>query len=122
MNEQEYLVQNIRTKYTEPDHTELYALKALDRKVKAPANAFTYLFGSVSALIMGAGMSLIMTDLGTSLGLGDPRIPGLILGMAGMSLAILNYPIYKHILKSRRQRYAGQIIALSDKIMKEQGN
>lgn len=44
-NEQEYLVQKIRTQYTEKQHTELDELRALDRKVKMPANAFTYSFG-----------------------------------------------------------------------------
>ena len=37
-NEQEYLVQKIRTQYTEKQHTELDELRELDRKVKAPAN------------------------------------------------------------------------------------
>ena len=37
-NDQEFLVQKIRTQYTEKQHTELDALKALDAKVKRPAN------------------------------------------------------------------------------------
>ena len=41
-NEQEYLVQKIRTQYTEKQHTELDELRALDRKVKMSANAFAY--------------------------------------------------------------------------------
>lgn len=56
-NEQEYLVQKIRTQYTEKQHTELDELRALDRKVKMSANAFAYGFGAVSALTMGFGMS-----------------------------------------------------------------
>jgi len=35
-----------------------------------------------------------------------------------MFMAIINYPIYKGILGSRRKKYADKIIALSDKIMK----
>ena len=35
----------------------------------------------------------------------------------GMFMAIINYPIYKGILGSRRKKYADKIIALSDKIM-----
>lgn len=115
-NEQEYLVQKIRTQYTEKEHTELDELKALDHRVKKPANAFAYIFGALSALIMGAGMSLIMTDIGQTIGLSSPELPGLIVGIVGMLMAIVNYPIYKRILGSRRKKYAKRIIRLSDQI------
>lgn len=117
-NEKEYLVQKIRTQYTEKTHTELDDLRALDKKVKRPANVFAYIFGSISALIMGAGMSLIMTDISESIGLAEPMIPGIIIGVVGMLMAIVNYPIYKGILGSRRKKYANKIVDLSDKIMK----
>ena len=58
-NDQEYLVQKIRTQYTEKEHTQLDALRELDAKVKRPANVFSYIFGSVGAIIMGSGMSLV---------------------------------------------------------------
>lgn len=117
-NDLEYSVRKIRTQYTEKEHTEFDALKKTDKKVKAPANAFAYIFGSVSALIMGAGMSMIMTDIGESVGLGDPMISGLVIGIVGMFMAIINYPIYKRILICRRKKYANKIIEISDKIMK----
>ncbi len=118
-NDQEYLVRKIRTRYTEKEHTELDELKAMDKKVNTPVGIFAYIFGSVSALIMGAGMSLIMTDIGETVGLAAPMIPGLVIGIAGMLMAIVNYPIYKGILNSRRKKYASQIIELSDKIMND---
>lgn len=116
-NEQEYLVEKIRTQYTERQHTELDALKALDRKVKAPANTFAWIFGALSALVMGAGMSLIMTDIGQTVGVAEPMVPGLILGVVGMAMAIVNYPIHKGILNGRRKKYAPEIISLSDSLM-----
>lgn len=115
-NEQEYLVQKIRTQYTEKQHTELDALKALDKKVKRPANLFAYGFGTLGALVMGAGMSLIMTDLAATLGVAQPMGPGLVLGILGLLVVLINYPIHKTMLTSRRKKYAGEIIALSDKI------
>ena len=39
-NDQEFLVQKIRTQYTEKEHSRLDALKALDSKVRRPANIF----------------------------------------------------------------------------------
>jgi len=118
-NDQEFLVQKIRTQYTEKEHTDLDELKELDRKVKRPANVFAYIFGSVSAMIMGSGMSLVMTDIGEIVGIPDPMVYGIGIGVVGMFMAIVNYSIYKGILSHRRKKYADKIIALSDKLMKD---
>ena len=118
-NDQEFLVQKIRTQYTEKEHTGLDDLRELDKKVKRPANVFSYIFGSIGAIVMGAGMSLVMTDIAEQIGLGiDPMLPGILIGIVGMFMVIINYPIYKGILGARRKKYADKIIALSDKIMK----
>ena len=119
-NDQDFLVQKIRTQYTEKEHTGLDELKELDTKVKRPANVFAYIFGSISAIIMGGGMSLVMTDIGEILGSHrDMAMPiGIIIGVVGMFMAIINYPIYKGILGARRKKFADKIIAISDKIMK----
>ena len=118
-NDREFLVQKIRSQYTEKESTELDALRELDAKVKRPANVFAYVFGSISAIIMGVGMSLVMTDIGATVGISDPMLPGIIIGIAGMFMAIINYPIYKGILGARRKKFADKIIAISDKIMKD---
>ena len=117
-NDQEFLVQKIRTQYTEKEHTDLDALKELDAKVKRPANVVAYIFGSIGAIVMGGGMSLVMTDIGTTVGIADPMLPGIVIGVVGMLMAIINYPIYKGILGARRKKYADKIITLSEKIMK----
>ena len=117
-NSQNFIVEKIRTQYIEKESTELDELRALDAKVKRPANLFAYIFGSISAIIMGSGMSLVMTDLGQNLGMADTMVPGIIIGVIGLAMAIINYPVYKTILGSRRKKYADEIIALSDKIIK----
>ncbi len=115
--DQEFLVQKIRTQYTEKEHTALDQLKALDTKVKRPANVFAYIFGSIGAVVMGSGMSLVMTDIAETVGIQNPMLYGIIIGIVGMLMAIVNYPIYKGILGSRRKKYADEIITLSDNIM-----
>lgn len=116
-NDQEYLVQKIRSQYTEKEYTQLDELKELDGKVKCPANVFAYIFGSVSAIIMGSGMSLCMTDIGNTLRMDNTMVSGIIIGVAGMIMAIINYPIYKRILGNRRNKYAKDILSLSEKLM-----
>lgn len=110
-------MQKIRTQYTEKQHTELDELKALDAKVKRPANVFAYTYGSLSSIIMGAGMSLVMTDIGAKIGLASTMVPGIAIGIVGMGMALTTYPIYKKILSNRKKKYAPQILKISDKII-----
>ena len=119
-NDKSFMVEKIRTKYVEKKDSSLDELRKLDRKVKVPAEVFAYIFGSISALVMGAGMSLVMTDVANMLGLGDMTVPGIAVGVVGMVLAIVNYPIYKGILSSRKNKYADKILALSNKILSEE--
>ena len=120
-NDQQFMAQKIRAQYMEKEASELDALRKLDTKVKRPAEVFAYVFGSVSAIIMGAGMSLVMTPIAEQLGLGfDPMIPGIVIGVVGMILAIVNYPIYKGILGSRKKKYGAKILEISNQIMNGQ--
>ena len=116
-NEKEFLVQKIRTQYTEKEHTQLDALKALDKKVKKPANVFVGVWGSISAIVMGSGMSLVMTDIASMVVITEPIVSGIVIGVVGLVMAVLTYPIYKKILNSRKKKYADEIIKISDSII-----
>ncbi len=119
-NDQQFMAQKIRAQYMEKQATELDALRELDAKVKRPAGVFAYVFGSISAIIMGAGMSLVMTDIASKIGLGaDSMVLGTIIGIVGLGMALINYPIYRGILNRRKEKYAPQILKMSEKIMNE---
>ena len=118
MNDQEFVVEKIRSQYTEARHTELDALKALDARVKKPANVFGYTYGSIGAIVMGTGMSLVMTDIGTVLGMTETMFPGIAVGLAGLVMACTTYPIYQKFLNSRKKKCAPQILELSERAMK----
>ena len=111
------MAQKIRTQYMEKTPSELDALRELDAKVKRPANVFAYTFGSISAIIMGAGMSLVMTDIGSTIGIASAMVPGIVVGALGLGMALLTYPMYKGILNARKKKYGAEILSLSDKIM-----
>ena len=118
MKDMEFAVEKIRSQYIEQQYTEMDALKALDAKVKRPAKVFGYTYGSISTIIMGAGMSLVMTDIGAMIGLTATMVPGIAIGVVGMGMALSTYPIYQKILNSRKKKYAGKIMELSDRITK----
>ena len=111
-------VLHIRRQYLPEEKSAVEMLKALDAKVKRPANVFAYTYGSVAAIMMGAGMSLVMTDIGAMLGLAGTMVPGIAIGIVGMVMALFTYPIHKRMLASRRKKYAPEIIRLSESIMK----
>ena len=116
-NDQQFMAQKIRTQYMEKTPSELDALRALDAKVKRPANVLAYVFGSFSAIVMGAGMSLVMTDIGATIGITSALVPGIVIGAVGLCMALLTYPMYKRILNLRKKKYGAEILSLSDKIM-----
>ena len=117
-NDQQFMAQKIRAQYMEKQSCELDDLRELAKKAKRPASIFAYIFGSISAIIMGCGMSLVMTDIAEKIGLGiDPMLSGILIGVVGMVFAVVNYPIYKGILNARKKKYAADILALSEKIM-----
>ena len=109
--------ERLAEEYTPKEQSKTLKLKKLDEKVKRPARIFSYTFGLVSALLLGSGMSMIMTDFGPS---GTTRLViGIILGVIGLTLCGINYPVYTKILKSRKQKYAFEIIELAKDISKE---
>lgn len=110
--------ERIASEYTPKSTSKLVALKKLDRKAKLPATIFTYTFGIVGALVLGVGMCLCMGVIGTGLPAAMPL--GITVGMAGMAMAGVNYPIYRKMLAKGKQKYAFEIMELAKEITAEQ--
>ena len=108
-------VLDIRAQYLPRRESSLDRLKRLDEQVRKPAYVFAFSYGPAAALVLGAGMSMVLT------GTGD-MVSGTILGLAGLMLTLSTYPIYRKILDRRKKRSAPQILELSEKIMKGQGD
>ena len=117
MNTDKIYAEAIANEYSKKEESKVIALKKLDRKAKLPAQVFTYTFGIVSALIFGLGMCLAMNviDEGTSM-----FVIGIIIGVIGMALMGINYPIYKKILENSKKKYAYDIIALAKEISEKE--
>ena len=45
-------------------------------------------------------------------------IAGIIIGVIGIALVCVNYPVYIYVLKKEREKIAPEIIKLSDELMK----
>ena len=115
-------LKRIRDKYTAPTEAEdkMTRLRRLDASVTNTAQAVALIFGVIGMLILGFGMSLIMTELAESIGISgdEAMIIGITVGIVGGILASLAYPIYNTIVKAKRKKLAPEIIRLTDELMK----
>ena len=115
-------LKRIRDKYTAPteDEDKMARLRRLDESVTNTAQAVALVFGIIGALVLGFGMSLIMTDFSEILGIGETMamVIGIPVGIVGGILASLAYPIYNAIVKAKRKKLAPEIIRLADELMK----
>ena len=117
--EQEEL-RKIRQKYVPKEVDRMEQLRKLDAGVTRKAVAISLVAGIIGALVLGFGMSLIMTDVGETLGLyGKIQVVlGVVIGMIGVVLVSVAYPIYNRIARKERERIAPEIIRLIDELMK----
>ena len=110
-------LRRIREKYTGKTEDKMARLRRLDNGVTQKAQVISLVFGIIGTLILGLGMSLIMSELGAPLGW--LRLPlGIVLGVLGGGLAGLAYPAYQYTLKHERKRIAPEILRLTDELMK----
>ena len=115
-------IQKIRNKYEKPtaEEDKMTQLRRLDASVHSKATSVALVLGIIGALIMGCGMSLIMTDIGTILGAPSnlAMLIGVPIGIVGMVLVCLAYPVYNRTVKKEREKIAPEIIRLADELMK----
>ena len=113
-------LKKIRAKYAPQEENKMQRLRRLDRRVSQKAEIVALSLGIIGALILGTGMSLAMTDIGTIIGLseGMAMLVGVVIGIVGVVLVCAAYPIYNHIVKKERKKIAPEIIRLTDELMK----
>ena len=115
-------LKRIREKYTPstPEEDKMARVRRLDRGVMKKARTLSLVLGILGTLIMGTGMSLAMTELSQILGanahLAFPV--GIAVGVFGILLTALAYPVYVFTVKRERARIAPEILRLTDELLK----
>ena len=92
-------------------------LRKLDSIPYKKAQAWSLSLGIVGALIMGTGMSLAMTELGAALGNAAMAV-GVVVGVAGMALVAVAYPVSNKMLEKERRRIAPEVLRLTEELLK----
>ena len=113
-------IKAIRKKYTMQEQTEdkMAQLRRLDDGVYSKATTAALVVGIIGTLIMGIGMSLVMTEIGASLGPLMAMIVRVCLVVIAIILVCLAYPLYNRTLKKEREKIAPEILRLTDELMK----
>ena len=117
-------IKKIRSKYVSKDLCEkedkIAYLRRLDNNVVHKATMLSLIVGVIGTLILGFGMSLFMTDLGKILWefKSFSLIIGIVIGLVGIILVCVAYPIYNYTLKKERDKIAPEIIRITDELMK----
>lgn len=114
--QQQQEIENIRKKYLPKEENKMEQLRRLHNSAGKKAQSWAITLGVIGVLIMGTGMSLAMTELGDLLEYG--MAVGVGVGLVGMILVALAYPLYNRVLRKERERIAPQILQLTEELLK----
>ena len=115
--QQQQEIEAIRKKYLPKEEDKMEQLRRLHSIPTQKAQAVSIAIGVLGALILGTGMSLCMTELGAALGY-LAMVIGILVGVLGLIMVALAYPLYNCVLRKERQRIAPEILRLSDELLK----
>lgn len=104
-------IKKIRQKYI-PQEDKMEQLRRLDRNVTNKGTMYSVIIGIIGSLFLGIGMCCTMVW--------NPVwfIPGIIIGVVGISIVAVAYPIYNYVTKKEREKIAPEILRLTDELMK----
>ena len=104
--------EDIRRQYVSREENKMEQLQKLDSRVKLPGKIAGSILGVIGALVMGAGMSLVMVWGNMAMGLA--------LSIPGLAVLLLGFLAYYLITGSRKKKYAAEIMRLSGDVMKRE--
>lgn len=109
-------IETIRKKYLPKQEDKMEQLRKLHNSASQKAQSWAIALGIIGTLILGTGMSLFMSELADLLG-GFSMFVGIPVGLVGLILVALAYPVYNKVLKKERERIAPEILRLTDELM-----
>lgn len=111
-SKQQSEIEAIKKKYMPKQEDKLEQLKKLDKSAETPGTVVGLILGIIGTLVMGTGMSCVMVWTESLF------IVGILVGLLGIIMIALAYPVYKIITKKQREKIAPMILALSEELLK----
>lgn len=109
-------IEEIKKKYMPKEEDKMDRLRRLHHSASQRARVWAISIGVIGALVMGTGMSLAMTRLGELFG-EVAMVAGVGVGVLGMILVALAYPVYERVLKKTREKIAPEVLRLAEEIL-----
>lgn len=103
-------IENIRKKYLPKEENKMETIRSLDKKAEMPGTAASIAIGVIGALLLGIGMCCTMVWSASAF------VIGIIVGIVGIAMALLAYPMYKKITKRQREKVADRILTLTSEL------
>lgn len=105
-------IKKIRQKYAPSEESKMERLRKLDKSVQKKASTAAIAVGVTGTLVFGSGMSCITVMSGGAF------VAGIIIGVIGIAILSLAYPVYGITLKKERKRIASEVLKLADELIK----
>ncbi|MBQ2901470.1 MAG: hypothetical protein IJE49_06430 [Agathobacter sp.] len=105
-------IERIRNKYLPKQESKMDQLIKLDKQAEVPGQIASIVAGVIGLLLLGVGMCCTMV-WNTSMSI---FVLGVVIGIIGMTVAGIAYPIYQKVTEKERAKIADQIIALSNEL------
>ena len=109
--------ESVAKEYMPQETNKVRQLKKLDAKAKLPAFITALSLGIIGALIFGTGMCFALGQFGAGAVF---MAVGIVLGLVGIVVCVINYPLYRKILKKGRDKYSFEILELAKEITGEE--
>ena len=105
-------VKRIRAKYLPKEEDKMEQLRRLDQSVTQKGMMISLIVGVIGALLLGIGMCCTMVWKE------NVFLPGILIGIVGIVLVSIAYPLFVHITKKEREKIAPEIIRLTEELMR----
>ena len=110
--EEQQELKRIREKYLPKEENKMEQLRSLDNKATGKATMIAIIIGVIGALLLGVGMCCTMVWQGKWF------VPGILVGIIGIGIVAIAYPIYNKTLKTEREKIAPEVLRLTEELLK----
>ena len=110
--EEQQELKRIREKYLPKEENKMEQIRSLDSKATGKATMIAIIIGVIGALLLGVGMCCTMVWQGKWF------VPGILVGIIGIGIVAIAYPIYNKTLKTEREKIAPEVLRLTEELLK----
>ena len=110
--EEQQELKRIREKYLPKEENKMEQIRSLDSKATGKATMIAIIIGVIGTLLLGVGMCCTLVWQGRWF------VPGILVGIIGIGIVAIAYPVYNKTLKTEREKIAPEVLKLTEELLK----